>query len=132
MGIKTTIDEKGVHSEKISGNDSVVFKLRKLDQVLVVSASGNSAVGAKPVNVFEASGNDVTASLPLIGAGNVGLSLVCINNHGDFPLVLSGATGQPINGGALELEVSGTTGWQRGATVVAVSSSFEGFGWYTV
>lgn len=132
MGIKTTINEKGVFSESVSGNDQVVFDVRKRDEVLVVSASGNASVGAKPINVFEASGNAVTASLPTIADGNVGLKLICINNHASNPLVLSGATGQPINGGALELEVSGTTGWQRGITVVAVSSSFEGFGWYTV
>jgi len=132
MGIKTTIDSKGVRSESVQGNDQVVVNIRSRQAVLVVSASGNASVGAQPVSVFEASGNAVTASLPVISDGNVGIRLTCINNHADNALVLSGATGQPINGGALELEVSGTSGYQRGQDVVAVSSSFEGFGWYTV
>jgi hypothetical protein len=132
MGIKTTINNKGVFSESVQGNDQLVVNVRQRQSVQVVSASGNATVGSHPIAVFEASGNAVTASLPTISDGNIGLRLTCINNHADNALVLSGATGQPINGGALELEVSGTSGYQRGQDVVAVSSSFEGYGWYTV
>lgn len=132
MGKKTTINDKGIFTEKVAGNDQLIVSLRKRDDVHVVSASGNGTIGNKPLNVFEAGTTAVTASLPLISAGNVGLRITCVNVHPDNPLVLSGATGQPVNSASLEYVVSGTSGYVRGVEVVACSSSHDGFGWYTI
>lgn len=131
MGIKTVINEKGVVSTKVQGSDQFVVGTRSAQTVTVVSASGDHTLSDAAVAVFDASGNAVTASLPVIGAGNVGLQYTAINTATAFALVLSGATGQRINGGSLEFEVSASYGFNTAQGIISANSG-SGYGWFTL
>ena len=125
MGIKTLIDDKGVHSESVSGNDSLVINVRTRRQTQNFAVDTGGAI-TKPVAVFEANqvGLGVTGTLPPVSGENIGLEITVINADVTEDLLISASTGNVIDSGTLLFNVT-----EESATFLAVSSSLDGFSW---
>jgi len=125
MGIKTLIDDKGVHSESVPGNDSLVINVRTRRQTQNFAADAGGAI-TKPVAVFEAptAGLGVTGTLPPVSGENIGLEITVINADVTADLLISASTGNVIDSGTLLFNVT-----EESATFLAVSSSLDGFSW---
>jgi hypothetical protein len=125
MGIKTTVNDKGVVTEKIAGT-GITFVVDGKTVNNVFNAPVDGSVTLDNVNdpfvVVEANSVDVTASLPAVSAELVGTTYTVINADTTAGLALSGTN--PINGSDWELDVSA-----RRISVVAVSSSAYGYSW---
>ncbi len=125
MGIKTLIDDKGVHSEAVPGNDSLVINVRTRRQTQNFAVDTGGAI-TKPVAVFEANavGLGVTGTLPPVSGENIGLEITVINADVTEDLLISASTGNVIDSGTLLFNVT-----EESATFLAVSSSLDGFSW---
>lgn len=121
MATKTTIDSKGVTSNRRAGNNELFLDPSLKFRKGVQNAGPASAAITAPVVVFEGSVAGVTGTLPSINADNVGLEINVLNADTTNTIQLSGSQG--INGATLTRTQSAAA-----SIVVAVSSS-AGFRW---
>jgi hypothetical protein len=126
MGIKTTVDNRGVVSEKVAGSDKLVVNVKQKKDLNVLAADASGPADGEKVLVVAASSAVVTASLPAIGDGNVGTRFHIVNTDNSNDVVLSGTN----NIDASSWEEAYTT--PHSIEVIAVSSSVGGFEWFTI
>lgn len=119
MGIKTTVNYKGIFSER-ADSDSFHLDVKSHKDVQNFAAGSGGAI-TKSVAVLEASVAGVTASLPDISSENVGLEVVVINANLTQDLMVSASN--PIDFGTFTFVVPEESG-----TFLAISSS-AGYGW---
>lgn len=123
MGTKTTIDVKGVVTEKVGGT-AITFIVdgKTINKTQNAAVDAAVTAGQKPVVVVEANGAIVTASLPTIGSDETGLSYIFVNADNANEMVLSGTN--PISGSGWEYATLNRT-----TSVLAISSSANGYSW---
>ncbi len=124
MGIKVTVNEKGVVSEKQSGTDKkFVIDSKVVKNVFHPGVdTGVTVTNVKdPVIVLEAASAGVTASLPALSTELLGTQVTFLNVEAET-FDVSGTN--PINGSTWDATVS-----TRGYCLLAVSSSANGYSW---
>ena len=125
MGTKTSVNNKGVVTAKTAGSEDEFLVDAKRREGITNYAPGESGpVGVTPVTVYEGSVAGVTASLPAIGAGNVGLEYKVINADVTADIMISGTNGNVIDSDTEEFTLA-----EEGATMLAISSSLDGYSW---
>ena len=126
MGTKTTVNSKGVFSETVVGTAiSFIVDGKTINKVENGALNGDVTAANKPVIVMEATATAVTGVLPVVVADNVGLQYTFVYADNTSTLALS-SSANVINGGTYELDVTSS---MRAITVIAVSSSKNGFSW---
>ena len=125
MGTKTTVNNKGVFSETVAGSAiSFIVDGKTINKVENGALNGDVTAANKPVIVMEATATAVTGVLPAVSTDNIGLQYTFVYADNTSTLALSGTN--KINGGVWELDVTAS---MRAITVIAVSSSKNGFSW---
>jgi hypothetical protein len=120
MGIKTTLNHKGMFSERVDGADSFHLNVSSHKEMQSFTGSGSFAI-TKPVAVFEGTTANVTGTLPAISDLNVGLEVCVIN--ADINENIQVSASNPI-----DLATYVYTVPEESATFLAISSS-TGYGW---
>ena len=132
MGIKTTINEKGVFSESVAGDNTVVWEnvtvtSTPAKNLIAPSASADLSMSHRTTTVLEnllAVG--ITASLPTINLVDLGSELVVVTDSTTNPVLVSGS--QHINGNTAGLELGAA---YEVLHLVAASGSV-GFYWHVL
>src|SRR5690348_7934710 len=108
MALKTTIGPKGVVTEVIAGTqDVVVTQVQQRNTVTTVDVSGSALASTAPFMLYQPSAAGVTASLPVISAGNLGTEIWIMKASGSastLPLLVSASN--KIDGGPWTLVTS--------------------------
>lgn len=128
MGVRTKVSDKGVFSEKISGDDEFVIDVKKENKLKVHDPAGHPTVqsASLPVVLFQpTSSAGVTASLPEINDGNLGMTVHILTDDTSNEVLISGS-GNQIDGSNT---VTNTTSFGT-VSLVAVSSSNSGRYWH--
>lgn len=134
MAVKTTINNKGVFSETISGSDDllVIDATQTSAPQQNVSISGTLVSGAvvtvsAPVTSIAPNASSPTASLPTIGSSNVGTMFWLIKSGANTNNIVVSGTNPIGVGSTWTFNLSGSN---DAVQLLATSGSGTGYYWF--